>query len=238
MLSKRKSSLCLRFAKSLHFTSLALICAACTSAQMDQLTESVKKGVSNGLSGTPGTDSWGASSLPPELEHVFANSPFTDARTSQYPRVAFTVLAFPPNHADPWANFGGAGAHPTGCWMLSAVVWKNAKDSTKTAPFKACFPDILPQAKVTADLYVHWWQTVDKSRTNVSARNIGAPPSTVFPQGLAYVRYFDSRSTPVGPGYMTVESWLWTAVLYRLDFDPSKFADRRVWIDKYTPLES
>jgi hypothetical protein len=225
--------------KSSYVAFLAIICAACTAAQMDQLTESVKKGVSDGLSGSTGSTAWGASPLPPELEHIFANSQFSDAHAAQYPRVAFTVLSYPPNHGDGWANFGGyAGAHPTGCWTLSAVVWKDSKDSKKIAPFKACLPEILPQAKVTADLYVHWWQTVDRSRMNTPARNIGAPPSTVFPQGLAYVRYFDSRETPIGPRYMTVESWLWTAVLYRLDFDPSKSADRRVWIDKYVSLEN
>jgi hypothetical protein len=217
--------------RRIYLPFIFLSVSACTSAQLGELSTDIKNDLNQKLLGK-------SAPLPGDLDHVFANHPYMAnvPGDSQYPKVIFTVVVAPNNHADAFANFGNVP--PKGCWKLSATVWQSATQQRDVPPFQACMPEVLPQARVTTDLYVRWWSSLITTHAPDSSRsNPARPPATVFPQGLGYVRYFDARRVPAAPELLTVESWFWTAILYRLDFDPSVLSDRRVWIAKYVPVE-
>lgn len=189
------------------------------------------------------------SPFPGELEHLFAKSPFVTGTPlrAQFPRVAFTVLESPPNHAqmEMAINVGQQLNEYRACWKLSAVIWLSADQSTSVRPFTACFPDIVAGlGQITITPYEDWWGikgeivTLASDDTTGSQRTAGPlPPSMPFPQGVQYLRYFHSTISMVGPESSTLESYLWTAILYRMDFDPTQIMDRRVWVIKYIPVE-
>ena len=216
-------------------SSIAVFALGCTSAQVSELSNNIKNGLERDLLGK-------SEPLPGGLDHVFAPHPYNASLPpdAQYPKLIFSVLQSPPNHSVVFPGFGGSV--PSACWRLSARLWKSATEKEDIPPFNACLPGILPQkgtngdAQASVELYTRWWQSVAKSAPS-GRDDPRHPPSTAFPQGLGYIRYFDSSERPAAPYWKSVESWLWAAILYRIDFDTSIISDRRVWIDKYVSVE-
>jgi len=214
--------------------SLGLPLAACDPAQMQQLQAQLTNGM---VATTTGQ-------LPGNLEHIFAQSPYNDDAplSGQYPRVAFKVLASPGNHKDVLLATNMSNA--SGCWQLSATIWRSATQSEQVAPFLACLAPLIQAPAMTRSplrAYMDWFGVKATLRSDVPGQTTGGqrtdgpkPPNTPFPQGIQYARYFGSITAQVGPQADTVEAWFWAAVLYHMDFDPGQLNDRRVWVVSYS----
>ena len=204
----------------------------------DTILQALKKGItSGGLNGA---------GLPEEITHLFLKSPYKRGAPldNQFPRIAFTVLDAPPNHATVLSVDGAAIAK--GCWKLRAVIWLDGDSRKDIPPFDACMPAIAQHAKVRGALagYWDWWgpigqiQIFTNDETTGSERTDGPkPPESPFPQGIKYLRYFNSVGIRVAPPPNIFEGYFWAVVLYAMDFDPTILHDRRVWIIKNILVE-
>lgn len=233
VLSRRTLSARLCTAISL---AASVLLAACSPADQQAFTQQFQQQLLGGIGASGGA-------LPGSMEHLFAQAPYNSAAplSGQYPRVAFTVLSSPPNHGE--FLLATAMRNASGCWQLSAVIWRSPSQSEPVAPFTACLQDVLrAPAAAQAGLrsYMNWWGPSSimwqpsPGETTGTARTTGPlPPNTAFPQGVQAARYYGSVTPGGGPSQDSAEAWFWAAVLYHLDFDPAQFHDRRFWVVGY-----
>ena len=189
------------------------------------------------------------SSIPPELAGIFTNAPYdpNEKLTNQYPRVAFTVLTSPPNHAEMVNNLVVGGAPvPPACWQLEARIWPSATVSKDTGPFTICMPGILSVAAgVPLGGFDEWllaeatlYRPTPGPETTGQRRTLGPiPPDTVFPEGVQYMGYYGNLPGDEFPSSYTEEGYMWASLLHGMGFDWDTRQDRRVWVYKYAAVE-
>jgi hypothetical protein len=186
--------------------------------------------------------------VPPELAGLFVNAPYdrNAPLNNQYPRVAFTVLASPPNHAE-MVNIlvTGGGQVPPACWQLEARIWSSPTVSKDTGPFTICMPGILSVASgVPLGGYDYWlreeatiYRPIQGQQTTGERRTLGPiPPDTVFPEGVRYLGYYRNLPGSEFPSIDSEEGYMWASLLYGMGFDWDIRQDRRVWIYKYVAV--
>jgi hypothetical protein len=210
-------------------------------------TSSTANAVSNplgSLSSLFGVSTASGGTIPPELTGLFLNAPYNPnaSMDDQYPRIAFTVLTSPPNHAQLITIIRvGGGVVPPACWQLSARIWSSADKSKDVAPFSLCMPDILSGVRGVPLRGWEDWVLMSTYRppdgqTTGERRTLGPiPPDSIYPQGVRYQPYYyNLKEFPAGD---SEEGTMWAALLYGMGFDWEKLQDRRIWIYKYVAVE-
>jgi hypothetical protein len=192
-----------------------------------------------------------ATTVPAELKGLFSRSPLENSAPfgTQFPRVAFTVLSVPPNHAQNVQIYvTGGGQVPRGCWKLLAKVWTNATTSKDVGPFTTCVPDILMGARGVPLAGYNNWALAGQTMVNLprGAQTTGVqrsqgpiPPDTPFPTGAQYTAYYGWQGGVNGryPGGNTMEGYMWAGLMFGMGFDWNNIRDRRLWIYKYVAVE-
>ena len=210
------------------------------SSIVGAIKQGVQQGINQGL-GT-GQATSGTATLPPSLQGLFLSAQFNYniSMDSQYPRVALTVLASPPNHAENIIMLITQGATvPRACWQLEARVWTNSNTFNDVQPFTVCMPDIVSQIAYSPFTQ---WAMPDRIATIPAAstgrtRTLGpVPPDNAFPDDIRYAAYYGA-SEGMYPDEGTEEWFMFASVLYDMGFDWHQTSDHRVWIYKYVPVE-
>jgi hypothetical protein len=215
--------------------AVGLLYAVAGCADVQKSLEDAKQQVSQAVAPTPAAAP--PADVPPgpnigstPLFHLFTNAPYDTTKPfdGQYPRVALTILSSPPNHNQLWQYT--AGAH--GCWTIGAVLWRSKTAPETVTPFVFCVPQDMttgiPLAFITdwagrATLHV-------SDTTTGNKRTEGPlPPSNPFPTDPAHQMYFAGGHLDSS----AMDGAMFGGLLYKMGFDWSNGADRRVWIVKF-----
>lgn len=145
----------------------------------------------------------------------------------QYPRVAFTILSSPPNHAEIMPEFLNIpNAVTRGCYKISAVIWTSKTQSEKIEPFNWCAPNDFAYEKPCRDVtdwagrtaFYPMDENTSTNRTDGPIPPLMALPTQVEATGGAYR---DSH---------TLDEQLVCSIVYGSGLDPHYGQDRRVWL--------
>lgn len=177
-------------------------------------TSDAQKALDGFKSGLMGNKPTPAQVEPSPLAGVFAES------DGQWPRVALTIHTLPP---DAYVASMAARLPPTYCMNVSAVIWKNSKES-RTVPQH---PFCLNQAPAKwvgfgmSDFLLWSMSAHTGSNTGTKRTNGPLPPAKNFPEGLKYANFQQGRG-----GY------LFAALLATMGYDMSinSSSDHRLWV--------
>lgn len=217
-----------------------LLLGGCNS--MQEVGEKFNAELNSRLTGT----AFKKSELPTQLNNIFDNHPFNNAVpfSSQYPRVAFTVLSSPSGQNENVAFYlSDISRMPKSCWKLQAKIWTDSKKSEEVPPFEACVPNIMP-TQVPLRTYFDWWYNVSllgkkpiPGDTTGIERTLGPiPPDTPFPGGVKYLAYYRSGLSVPGPADNSAEGILWASIFFKMGFYPN-YDDRRIWVARYVSID-
>ena len=231
----------MKYTFTMTVTSITiLLLSGCNSIQ--EAGEKFNAGLKSRLTDT----TFKKSELPTQLNNIFDHHPFNSAVpfSSQYPRVAFTVLSSPPRQNETVAAYlSNISMMPKSCWKLQAKIWTNSKQSEEVPPFEACVPDIMP-IQVPLKTYFDWWFNVSllgkkpiPGDTTGTERTLGPiPPDNPFPGGVRYLEYYRSGLNVPGPSDNSAEGILWASIFFKMGFYPN-YDDRRIWVSRYVFID-
>lgn len=194
--------------------------------------DSLKSSLDRAVDKTTAKLSGKGGKLPAPLEGILAEE-------GSYPRIAFTVVESPSNHADiETTAFAMGSPIPSACWTLSAKVWHSASNSEDVPAFTACNPDILAH-NVPLRNYERWWHSQASKSTGNKRTQGPKPPEMAFPKSIKYASYYGPQNGIIpAPAADTQEGLFWASVFYHMGLEPSNWNDHRVWIYKYVSVEN
>ncbi len=170
------------------------------------------------------------------LFRIFAKAEYdtTKKLAVQFPRVALRVLTVPPAHNALWQL-----QNASGCWTLSATLWKTRTASTPVGPFTICVPRDMPN-EIGLGKVLDWagkagFHSVSDETTGNKRTDGPVPPSTPIPKDVGHQHFWAPEGQMV-PAKM--DAAMFGAVLAKMNFDWSVDADRRVWIVQFDPAEA
>ncbi len=172
------------------------------------------------------------------LAGLFDNAPYNPQAHfhDQFPRVALTVEKVPPNIQD-----ASMSSEPTGCFELSAVIWRGHDQSETVNDIEWCVPRDGAYGISLADAQLwpggaHLFSTAPLHESTGNTRTNGpVPPAQPIPSDPKHQRLLGGVA--LGGSTMTfryLPGFMFYSVLYKMGFDWNEGQDRRVWITRFT----